>query len=101
MHNHGSNSKRGSSARAAIAIVVMGGALLIAPRSAEADCRTTSVCWWSGGRQTCRTEQQCSSHRAPVCAYVNRCTPVRTCSTIYGRTTCSYREVCRSERVCS
>jgi hypothetical protein len=87
--------------RAAITIAIIGGAVLVAPRSAEADCRTSSVCYWQGGHQICRTDQQCTSRRVPVCTYVNRCVPIRTCSTVYGRTTCVYREVCRSERVCS
>jgi hypothetical protein len=94
-------SAQGFGVRAAIVLGVVGGAVLIAPRAAEADCRTTSVCYFLNGHQSCRSEQQCSARRAPVCTFVNRCTPVRTCSSTFQRTTCVYRDVCRSERVCS
>lgn len=79
----------------------LGLATFLASAPAHADCRTTSVCYWSGGRQICHSERQCFTPRVPVCTYVNRCTPVRSCTTYYGRTTCVYRDVCRSERVCS
>ncbi|MBX3233878.1 MAG: hypothetical protein KIT84_31510 [Labilithrix sp.] len=85
--------------RIAVILVLGGVALVAAPRVAEADCRTTQVCWYQAGRRVCRSEVTCT--RTPVCTYVNRCVPQRICTTSYGRTTCIYRDVCTSQRVCT
>ena len=87
--------------RVAVLAAVGLGALLVAPQSADAECRTTSVCVYQYGRQVCRSEQQCTTRRVPVCTFVNRCVPTRTCSSSFGRTTCIYRDVCRRQEVCS
>ena len=74
--------------------------LTVATRTAEAGCRTTSVCQWRHGRQICSSSTQCSVPRVRTCSWVNRCAPVRSCYSSYGRTTCTTREVCRREEVC-
>ena len=74
--------------------------LTVATRTAEAGCRTTSVCSWRGGRQVCTSETSCSVPRVRSCTWANRCAPVRSCISSYGRTSCVTREVCRREEVC-
>ena len=85
--------------------LVLGGvavaALVAAPGAAEADCRSASVCFYQYGRQVCRYETQCTAPRAPICTFVDRCAPMRSCTSYYGQTTCVYRDVCRRERICS
>ncbi len=85
-----------------IVIVGVAFALLagIALSSARADCTTTQVCSWSGGRQVCRTDSRCSVQRVRRCSFSTRCTPVRTCTSGYGSTRCVTRDVCKRVEVC-
>jgi len=74
--------------------------LLVAPRTAEADCRTTSVCTWRYGRQVCTASTSCSQPRIRSCSFVTRCAPQRVCVSQRGFTSCVTRDVCRREQVC-
>jgi hypothetical protein len=75
-------------------------ALAIYSHVASADCVSRSVCVNRHGRSTCSSEQHCSAPRAPVCSYQQRCTPVRSCVSTPGHSSCVTRDVCRRERVC-
>ncbi len=76
------------------------GVLTYATRTAEAGCRSSSVCTYRNGRSFCSSSTQCAPPRIRSCSFVNRCYPQRDCHSSYGRTTCVTRDICRREQVC-
>jgi hypothetical protein len=74
--------------------------LISAPRRAEADCRSSSVCTWSHGRQICSSSTVCAPPRVRSCSFVTRCAPQRDCVSRPGYASCVTRNVCRREQVC-
>lgn len=84
----------------ALVAVAFAFTLTVATRTAEAGCRTDSICSWHHGRQICSTSTSCSVPRVRSCSFQTRCAPVRSCVSSYGRTSCITREVCRREEVC-
>ena len=74
--------------------------LIIAPRTALADCRTASVCTWHNGRQFCESSTACAPPRVRTCSFVTRCAPVRSCVSTRGYSSCVTRDVCHREQAC-
>jgi hypothetical protein len=76
-------------------------ALGFAARTADAGCRTTSVCVLRFGRQSCAAQTVCAVPRVRVCSFATRCYPRRACSISAAGSLCVTRDVCQREEVCS
>ena len=74
--------------------------LIVAPRRAAADCRSSSVCTWRAGRQICSSSTVCAPPRVRSCSFVTKCAPQRVCVSQPGYSSCVTRDVCHREQVC-
>lgn len=85
-------------------VIGIGAAVIFTPE-AEAGCSTTTVTTSSRNGRTSRSLTSCTVQRVRRCSFQNRCTPVRTCSSVSsrGRTSsvCTTRQQCRRVEVCS